>query len=315
MINKKELYNLYWNKSLSTIQIGKRCGLTRNRVLYLMIKFSIPRRTLKEAHKKFLIPKKELFKLYWEDKLTQEQIGKRYGLQRYHIHYLMEQFSIPRRNPSKAHQKLFISKQKLHNLYWDKGLSTIKIAKKYNVNEVTIFKRMCDYKIPRRNNSENMKNNNPMSNPLTRKKHLKKVRTQKFRNKARETFKSNWKNPKIREKNLKNLLKAMFQRPTSLEKEFIKIIKRYNLPFKYVGDGEIIIGYKNPDFISTNGNKLIIETANRFHHKENYPEIRQKIFGKYGYQVLVLWAKKNKNELEDNEKEIIEKVKNLINSK
>ncbi len=314
MINKKELNNLYWNKQLSSVQIGKRYGLIGQDIIYLMKKFSIPRRTLKEAHKKLFIPKKELSKLYWKDKLTLEKIGKIYGLKQYHIHYLMEQFSIQRRNPSEAHKKLFISKQKLYDLYWNKRLSTIKIGKKYGINGWVINKRMKEYKIPLRTHSEIMKKNNPMFNPPARKKHLEQVRTPKFRNKARETSKSNWKNPKIRENMLKNLLKAMFKRPTSLEKEFIEIIKKHNLPFRYIGDGRLIIGYKNPDFISTDNKKLIIETANRFHHKENYPEIRQKTFGKYGYNVLVLWAKKDKNELEDNEEEIIKKIKNFMNT-
>lgn len=259
-----------------------------------------------------MINKKTLSKLYWKDKLTLEEIGKKYGLKKYHIHYLMQKFSIPRRSFSEAHKKFFISKQKLYDLYWKQGLSTIKIGKKYGIDDEGIRGNLIRYKIPLKTHSEIMKKNNPMFNPSARKKHLEKVRTPKFRNKARETFKLNWKNPKTREKTLKNLLKAMFKRPTSLEKEFIGIIKKYNLPFRYVGDGKIIIGYNNPDFISTDNKKLIIETANRFHHKENYPKIRQKIFGKYGYKVLVLWAKKDRNELEDNEKEIVKKIKNFM---
>lgn len=261
-----------------------------------------------------MINKEILSKLYWKDRLTLEEIGKRYNLRRWHVHYLMQKFSIPRRNSSEAQKKFFISKEELYKLYWEEGLSTIKIGKKCGVNDECIRGNLIRYKIPLRTHSEIMKKNNPMFNPSAKKKHLEKVRTPKFRNKARETFKSNWINPKIREKNLKNLLKAMFKRPTSLEKEFIGIIKKHNLPFRYIGDGRLIIGYKNPDFISTNHKKLIIETANRFHHKENYPKIRQKIFSKYGYKVLVLWAKKDKNELEDNEKEILKKIKNFMNT-
>jgi len=44
--------------------------------------------------------------------------------------------------------------------------------------------------------------------------------------------------------------------PTSLEDKFQKIIDKYNLPYKYVGDGKFFIERYNPDFINTNNEKM-----------------------------------------------------------
>jgi len=43
--------------------------------------------------------------------------------------------------------------------------------------------------------------------------------------------------------------------PSSLEKKFQEIINKYNLPYKFVGDGSFIIKTYNPDFINTNGER------------------------------------------------------------
>lgn len=99
-----------------------------------------------------------------------------------------------------------------------------------------------------------------------------------------------WKKPEYRNKVIKNSLKALFgNRPTSLEKKFIGLIDKYNLPFKYVGDGSLIIGGCNPDFIRTDNKKLLIEVANRVHHDEKYDKRRYSIFKKYGYRTCTLW--------------------------
>lgn len=96
------------------------------------------------------------------------------------------------------------------------------------------------------------------------------------------------------EKNLKGILKGLMKRPTSFEQKIIFINKKYNLPFKYVGDGQIIINYVNPDFISTNNDKLIIEVfytyfkIKSFNNVQNYKKIRTKRFKKYGYRTLFL---------------------------
>ena len=100
-----------------------------------------------------------------------------------------------------------------------------------------------------------------------------------------------------KEKRIKASLKGLFKRPTSLEKQMIEIINKHNLPYKYTGDGSFLIGYKNPDFVNINGEKICIEVANTFHHKEDYPEKRKEHFAKYGWECIVFRT----NKLEENE--------------
>ena len=99
--------------------------------------------------------------------------------------------------------------------------------------------------------------------------------------------KLNWKNKGYREKMIKASLRSLFKRPTSLEKQMIDIIKKYNLSYRYVGDGSFLIGYKNPDFININGEKKLIEVGNVFHHQGDYVEKRRKHFAKYGWESYI----------------------------
>jgi very-short-patch-repair endonuclease len=118
---------------------------------------------------------------------------------------------------------------------------------------------------------------------------LGKHHTDEAKQKIGLKSKSLWQNPELREKFIRNILKGLLKRPTSLEKKLIELIEKYNLPFKYCGDGSVIIGGFNPDFIECNGRKLLIETANRFHHSGNYEKQRYAIFAKYGFKTLFLW--------------------------
>ena len=97
-----------------------------------------------------------------------------------------------------------------------------------------------------------------------------------------------WKNPEYHERTVMSILKGIHKRPTSYEQKIIDLIEEYNLPFRYVGDGQAIIEYKNPDFINTNGQKILIETYSIFWHKSGYEKERTKIFADYGYKTIFL---------------------------
>jgi hypothetical protein len=65
--------------------------------------------------------------------------------------------------------------------------------------------------------------------------------------------------------------------------------------YKYVGDGEVIIGGKNPDFININGQKKVIEYyGDRWHQGDN-PQDRIDIFAQYGFDCLIIWGSELKN--------------------
>ena len=112
-----------------------------------------------------------------------------------------------------------------------------------------------------------MKQNNPMSNPI-------------FRMRAIERG-----------------LAGSQVRPTNLERKFLDIIEKHNLPYKYCGNGEVIIGYKNPDFVNVNGEKICVETADKsqkeYHTKGSWQDWERKRkghFTKWGWKCVVVWS-------------------------
>jgi hypothetical protein len=100
--------------------------------------------------------------------------------------------------------------------------------------------------------------------------------------------------------------------PTSYERKIIGLCKDKNLPFKYVGNGKLWIERMNPDFIETNGRKMLIETYCIFWHSKDYEKKRGKLFSKYGFKTLFL---NDKDLTVKNWKEIcLEKIQNFLSS-
>jgi len=106
---------------------------------------------------------------------------------------------------------------------------------------------------------------------------------------------ASWQDPELRERRIQNTLKGLLKRPTSLEQRFIKFFTDYRLPFKYVGDGSFLIGYKNPDFVNTNGRKIVIEVSNSFFHRDkpDWATRRKAHFKKYGWDCIILETDKS----------------------
>lgn len=95
---------------------------------------------------------------------------------------------------------------------------------------------------------------------------------------------------------------------SSLEIKFENIIKKNNLPYKFVGNGEVIIGRKNPDFVNTNGRKIAIEVFYNKHKNifrggvDAWKENRVKVFNSYGWDILFF------NETQVNENDVIKAI-------
>jgi len=114
-----------------------------------------------------------------------------------------------------------------------------------------------------------------------------------YKNRVKNSFKKKWKDKEWKEKQLEKMFKGMENRPTSLEKEMIDLIKRNNLPYKYTGDGDFWIGKKNPDFVNINGEKKLIEIGCKYYKKrsdgsvESYIKNRSGHFAKYGWKSYI----------------------------
>lgn len=85
-------------------------------------------------------------------------------------------------------------------------------------------------------------------------------------------------------------------RPNKIELKLNKILSQ-NFPkeYKYVGDFQVWIGGKNPDFMNINGQKKLIEFYGTYWHKDENPKDRINHFKKYGFDTLVIWDKELKN--------------------
>jgi len=107
-----------------------------------------------------------------------------------------------------------------------------------------------------------------------------------------------WKDPEYKERWMRAQLAGLFRRPTGLEQRFTKFITEHDLPFRYCGNGSLLIGFKNPDFVETNGRKICLEIANKFHHPGNYEDRRVNHFAKWGWTCLVIWQEELDKPLE-----------------
>lgn len=91
------------------------------------------------------------------------------------------------------------------------------------------------------------------------------------------------------EEYLKRVEKGAIKRPNKLEQRVLNIINKYKLPFRYVGDGDIWIARRNPDFINYDGGKQIIEVFGDHWHIKKEEQKTIEHYSKYGFKTLVLW--------------------------
>jgi hypothetical protein len=158
-----------------------------------------------------------------------------------------------------------------------------------------------------------IKGGGPCKNPILKSKKISEKAKERLKDKTKHPqygktcfrLKKLNKDPEFIKKRLKGLIKS----PNKPEQKLINIINRNNLPYKYVGNGEIIIGFKNPDFLNINGEKKIIEVFGDYWHNNYKTKWHQteegckKYYSKYGLSTLVIWE----HELDD-ENKIINKI-------
>jgi len=80
------------------------------------------------------------------------------------------------------------------------------------------------------------------------------------------------------------------QFPNKQEQKLIRFFDKWNLPFKYVGDGTFKIDGKCPDFKHPT-KKLLVEFYGELWHDESDEPERIKFFKDRGWDCLVVWGK------------------------
>lgn len=130
--------------------------------------------------------------------------------------------------------------------------------------------------------------------------------TEEHKQRIGESNRKRWQDPIFREIAIakykpgwiRHITDHLERRPTKLEKRVIDLITRYELPYRYVGDGSFWIGGLNPDFISTGKKRIAVEVFGTYWHtpgpgkklpETSIEECRVDMFRKFGWTCLIIW--------------------------
>jgi G:T-mismatch repair DNA endonuclease (very short patch repair protein) len=141
---------------------------------------------------------------------------------------------------------------------------------------------------------------NPMKNPV----YAKRMADSK-RGRPNPKHKEFWRLHK--EEQLRKMMVGEHKKPNKLELRLIDLINRNGLQFRYVGNWELLVGGKCPDFISTNDRKQLIELFGDYWHTVKARETakeRAAHFKRFGYETLILWE----HDLQDEDR-ILQKIR------
>jgi len=179
-----------------------------------------------------------------------------------------------------------ITSEELIELYVNQNLSIPQISKLKNIRYSSLHYRLKRLGIAR-DRSEARKlgfREGRVKSPMLDEKTRKKMSVPNIKKSI--ALKKLWEDPEYRKKILGRRI------PSSLETKFQKIINKYELPYKYTGNGSFWIEKINPDFVNCNGEKICIEVFCN-HYKlmsydtiEQYKERRTAICKRYGWIVL-----------------------------
>ena len=209
-------------------------------------------------------------------------------------------------------RKDIVEKKLRHTNYRDAGKKTSKTRRKLFANGklkpslITLkeknpmkYHQICEVI------SKRMEVNNPMKNPKTVKKSIETNKTRGNYKKISERMRLNnpTKSPKFREYITKNnpmkrqevIIKNWIshqRRPSSIERKVNELIKLYNLPISYVGNGKFWVDGKNPDYIvkPIGTTMKVIEVFDPTYLNRGNKWVKERImhFDKRGYKCLIL---------------------------
>lgn len=135
--HKNKIISLYTDEKLSTLKISKIYGVCPESIRRFLIKNGVKMRT--SSISKLEPHKEKIIKMYKEENINTEEIGKRYGLNRSSVYrfLLKNGVSINIERRVKKTEKLHKCKDEVIDLY-NSGTSTIKLAKFFKVHKSTI---------------------------------------------------------------------------------------------------------------------------------------------------------------------------------
>lgn len=115
-----------------------------------------------------------------------------------------------------------------------------------------------------------------------------KLATSETRKRMSESQRAKWLSPGFAEK----VIRSWRLTPNRAEKRLMGILDcLYPGQWKFVGDGQVVIAGKCPDFINCNGEKKIIELFGDYWHRGEDVQGRIEWFRPFGFETLVIWEK------------------------
>jgi len=122
---------------------------------------------------------------------------------------------------------------------------------------------------------------------------------------------------KFSNESLMKLLNKVHMRPNNPERTLMELMEKHDLPFRYVGGGDLIIGGKNPDFIDSLGKRKVIELFGNYWHSPLFrpKQLRPTMtygaithhYTRHGYGCLIIWEGELKNP-----NRILEKIREYV---
>ena len=112
--------------------------------------------------------------------------------------------------------------------------------------------------------------------------------------KVRQASLKQWATPETRDRLVKAILEI--RSPNKTEVKVLGMLNKHlGNEWAFVGDGQVIIGGCCPDYINTNGKKLIVEFYGDFFHRPQDEGYKKKLYAKFGYDTFAIWSKDMQN--------------------
>jgi len=158
--SEEQLRKLYIDDRLSTVEIGKKLGVTSGTICHWLRDYEIKRRGFSEAQLPTNVnkpSKEQLMQWYADNRMSANDIGKKLGVTGRTIGLWLREYAVQRRNISEA--KLppgFVkpSKEELQRRYVNERMSMAEISKKLNISSATVSRLFHEYHIPIRSLAE-----------------------------------------------------------------------------------------------------------------------------------------------------------------
>lgn len=240
------------------------------------------------------IPRDILEDLYVKQRMTATQVGETLGIDRQTARRHLKKYGLLRSKPQivtlqwSTRRKL-PEPEEVERLYWNEGFIIARIAQIFNVTKAAVRSYMQRHNIPRRplHGKEGGAFRDRPSSLVGRHHTIEAIRksAEAHRGLTPWWIKRSLPNPGI-----------YFTKPTKPERILIHLIKANNLPYKYVGNGQFILGGKCPDFINVDGEKQVIEVFGTYWHALFDVARKKEHYRQYGFSLLVIWEDELKNE-------------------